>query len=167
MIIKFKFDKHLEVKDKLLNLINDAPFTKINNDMDNINKTDFYISGLEKDYVDYVKPKIVNFLYKCFESYNIGGFELGYMWFQQYSKNNTHKWHTHKNTNFACVYFLEMPDSSQKTLIKNFGSDDLIKYEAEEGDIIIFPGYLSHSSPLINTDSRKTIISFNISIIGK
>jgi len=86
------------------------------------------------------------------------------MWFQQYFKNDIHSWHTHKYTHFTCVYFVEMTDSSQKTLIKNFGSDNLLEYEAEEGDIIIFPGFLSHSSPLINTDNRKTIISFDLDI---
>ena len=86
------------------------------------------------------------------------------MWFQQYFENDIHKWHTHKYTNFTCVYFVEMIENNQKTLIKNFGSDELIDYNAEEGDIIIFPGLLSHSSPIIKTNNRKTIISFNLDI---
>tara|TARA_B100000900_G_C20193827_1_gene559008 strand:+ start:92 stop:598 length:507 start_codon:yes stop_codon:yes gene_type:complete len=163
MRFRFKFDKHYEIKDKLLDLINHAPYTKIDS-KDVISKTDYYINGLEKDYIDYIRPQIINFLYECFKNHKIAGYEVSNMWFQQYYKNDIHKWHTHKNTHFTCVYFVEMPDSDQKTLIRNFGSEDLIEYEAEEGDIIIFPAFLSHASPYLTSDNRKTIISFNLDI---
>jgi|TARA_B110000285_G_C15139957_1_gene630049 hypothetical protein len=163
LIQRFKFNKHLVVKDTLLDLISNAPFLKID-DNDNISKTDYYIKDLKKEYISYARPHIIKFLYDCFASYKINGIETRNMWFQQYFKNDIHSWHTHKYTHFTCVYFVEMTDSSQKTLIKNFGSDNLLEYEAEEGDIIIFPGFLSHSSPLINTDNRKTIISFDLDI---
>lgn len=162
-ILRFKFDKHYTIRNNLLDLINKAPFIKVD-DNDSISKTDYYIKDLEKEYINYVRPEISEFLYECFNSYKINGFEIRTMWFQQYHKNDIHKWHTHKYTNFTCVYFVEMSKSNQKTLIKNFGSDNLIDYNAEEGDIIIFPGFLSHSSPIINTNDRKTIISFDLDI---
>ena len=163
LIHRFKFNKHITIKNNLLSLISKAPFIKVD-DNDNISKTDYHIQDLEKEYINYARPYIVDFLTQTFKSYKINGFEIRNMWFQQYFENDIHKWHTHKYTNFTCVYFVEMIENNQKTLIKNFGSDELIYYTAEEGDIIIYPGFLSHSSPIIKTNNRKTIISFNLDI---
>jgi len=43
------------------------------------------------------------------------------------------------------------------TQFKTFSTD------IKEGEIIIFPSYLKHSSPLFN-EGRKTILSFNLSL---
>ena len=164
LINKFTFNNHQTTKTKLLELIEKTSYIQINN-TDKISKTDFYITGLNKEYIDYIMPYITDTLKSSLKSFNIEGFEIRNMWFQQYYKNDIHKFHTHKYTHFACVYYVEMFDSIQKTLIKNFGSNDLIEYNAKEGDIIMFPSFLSHSSPIINTNDRKTIISFNLDIL--
>ena len=39
-------------------------------------------------------------------------------WFQQYEKNSYHEYHNHTQTNFTNVYFLELPDTNFKTIIK-------------------------------------------------
>lgn len=165
LINRFAFSNHKTIKNKLLELIEKTPSLKISNNCDQISKSDFYIKDLEKEYVNFVTPHIKDFLTVSLKSFNIGGFIIKNIWFQQYHKNNVHKWHTHPNSHFACVYYVDMPDNTQKTLIKKFGSNELIKFDAEEGDIIMFPAFLNHSSSLINTDTSKTIISFNLDII--
>jgi hypothetical protein len=165
LVNKFTFNNHLNIKNTLLELIEKAPSMNINDNCDQISKSDFYIKDFKKEYADFVTPHIKDFLTVSLKSFNIGGFMIKNIWFQQYRKNDIHKWHTHPNSHFACVYYVDMPDNNQKTLIKEFGSDELIKYDANEGDIIMFPAFLSHSSPVINSDNRKTIISFNLDII--
>ena len=105
LIHRFKFNKHITIKNNLLSLISKAPFIKVD-DNDNISKTDYHIQDLEKEYINYARPYIVDFLTQTFKSYKINGFEIRNMWFQQYFENDIHKWHTHKYTNFTCVYFV-------------------------------------------------------------
>ncbi len=164
LIHKFKFNKHSFIKEKLLDTIDKSPFIKVNDNDDSISKSDYFIQDIDKEYINFIQPHIKEFMTTSLRSFKINGFIIGKMWFQQYHKNDIHKWHSHKHTHFACVYYAEMSNNNQKTLIKNFGSDELIEYEASEGDIIMFPAYLYHSSPLINTENRKTIISFNLDI---
>jgi hypothetical protein len=164
LIHKFTFDKHNIIKNKLLDLIDKSPYIKVDDNVDSISKSDYFITNLNKEYISYIRPYLTEFMTNELKDFKLNGFIIDKMWFQQYHKNDTHKWHTHKYTNLICIYYVEMPDNNQKTLIKNFGSNDLIEYEAYEGDIIMFPAYLYHSSPLINSDNRKTIISFNLDI---
>ena len=39
-------------------------------------------------------------------------------WFQQYYTNDFHQWHRHAKTNFANVYYLELPDKNMTTKVK-------------------------------------------------
>jgi hypothetical protein len=54
-----------------------------------------------------------------------------------------------------------LPDASIKTEIKDMFGNPII-HDAIEGDLLIFPSYLYHRSPVNTTGKRKTIISFNI-----
>ena len=84
------------------------------------------------------------------------------MWYQQYTKNNTHGWHIH-GENYTGVYYLEFPKGSSKTeLIDQYNIRKKITVNAKEGDIVIFPSFIIHRAPKIINDIRKTIISFNL-----
>ena len=52
--------------------------------------------------------------------------------------------------------------SEKKTALSKF--IDYTKLQYEEGDLVFFPNYLPHRSPINLTDKRKTVISFNINI---
>ena len=80
-------------------------------------------------------------------------------WYQQYRKGAYHQYHNHVRANFTNIFYLELPDSNYKTIIKD---DDgkLISFQVKEGDLITFPAYLLHKSKP-NGVKRKTIISFN------
>lgn len=164
LIHRFTFDKHHSLKNELLRLIDNAPYIKVNDNFDSIGKSDYFIENLQKEYISFIQPHLKEFMTEALRDFNLSGFMMEKMWFQQYYKNDTHQWHTHKRTNLICVYFAEMSDPSQKTQIKHFKSNELIDYEAYEGDIVMFPAFLYHASPVIDTDTRKTIISFNLDI---
>jgi predicted 2-oxoglutarate/Fe(II)-dependent dioxygenase YbiX len=84
------------------------------------------------------------------------------MWFQQYVINDKHGWHTHAE-NYTGVYYLEMPEEAPKTeLIDQYNINKKITIDAKEGDIVIFPSFIIHRAPKVQSDTRKTIISFNL-----
>ena len=85
--------------------------------------------------------------------------EIDRTWFQQYYEKADHFWHTHARSNYANVYFLELPDENYKTEILD-SNGKLIDYDAKEGDIITFPAGMQHRSAP-NSAERKTVISFN------
>jgi hypothetical protein len=95
--------------------------------------------------------------------YNVGytGINVGNLWFQQYIKNDSHTWHCHGET-WVGIYYLELDPSSPITEIRDpMSKENIITPNIVEGDIILFPSYIVHRAPKINSDIRKTIISFN------
>jgi hypothetical protein len=100
---------------------------------------------------------------------NVIGHGTGYsdpviidIWFQQYKKMNRHPWHIHGGQ-FVGVYYVELPEDAPKTqLVPSWDHSQIIDVDVKEGDILIFPSMLIHQAPTINTDTRKTIISWNL-----
>jgi len=129
---------------------------------DKISKTDFFAEQ-QSSYVNDLSIHLQDHILKVLQ---IPKFVLKEVWFQQYCKNDTHSWHVHEHTHFTSVYFLELPQTEFKTEIRKFGTNELIEYKATEGDIVTFPGFLEHRSPILESDQRKTIISFNISLVS-
>jgi hypothetical protein len=110
-------------------------------------------------------PAIVEHTNTFKNHYNFEGIQLVSMWFQQYNIGGFHDWHVHPYCHFTNIYFVELPDSKLTTQIKNpFNNHSIMDVVVNEGDILTFPSFFSHSSPLTETN-RKTIISFNINII--
>lgn len=77
-------------------------------------------------------------------------------WFQQYTQNSDFGWHQH-NGHWAVVYYLELPEMSEAT--------EFLHYDIplKEGQLIFFPTFLVHRSPIIKSNTRKTIIATNVS----
>lgn len=162
------FPRHAVIKQKLLHLISeqDAPCEK-NNDVyynDAINKYDFnrcldWDRGWVREFIPEIKP----FTDVVCQTLGYQYCSLVSMWFQQYVTGDTHGWHIH-DSNFSCVYFLELPDASSATeLINPFNQNDRIVPSVKEGDVIMFPSFVLHRSPMI-TEGRKTSIAFNINV---
>jgi len=161
-----KFNEHDILKNELLKLI------KEQNDKPLIRKNDYY--GDNVTHYDWPKNEDFNrpwvkLFYPFFLNHvNNVAISLGFIniiprafWYQQYMKNDTHKWHVHGN-NYTGVYYLELDKQSPTTeLINPTNHTEIIKIDAEEGDIVIFPSFVKHRGPLITNDKRKTIISFN------
>jgi len=158
------FHAHNTVKDFLLKSIEENTSPSINKNIygDKISKTDFF-SDTQSSYVNDLSIHLQDHILKVLQ---IPKFVLKEVWFQQYCKSDTHSWHVHEHTHFTNVYFLELPQPEFKTEIREFGTTNLIEYNATEGDIVTFPGFLEHRSPILESDQRKTIISFNVSLVS-
>ena len=63
------------------------------------------------------------------------------------------------------IYFVELNHLDLRTiLIDPFTKEEVIP-EVHEGDLLFFSSNILHRSPSNNTDTRKTVISFNIDLI--
>ena len=147
---------HQTHKKILLDLIKQLP----NNPYENISKTDWNLpKKLERKYLDYFYPNISKSLMDNLQVYyKSKSWRITNAWFQQYKKNSYHEYHNHTQTNFTNVYFLELPDTNFKTIIKIENKE--YEYKVKEGQLITFPAHLLHTSKP-NGYKRKTIISFN------
>jgi hypothetical protein len=152
---------HVSIKKKLLDIIETYPEEKTQ--LGNFNKLDWVNSRDTKREWSKIASDVVT-------SYaNVIGAAFGYcdpviydIWFQQYKKNHKHPWHLHGGQ-FVGVYYLELPDDAPRTqLIPSWNNDRVISVDTKEGDIILFPSMLVHQAPTIDTDTRKTIVSWNL-----
>jgi len=84
------------------------------------------------------------------------------MWFQQYEDNDFHGWHTHGECMYSSAYYVELPAKTQTSFLIE-GKE--IQLDVEEGDYVVFPSCLKHSSKENKTGLRKTIISVNLNPI--
>ena len=86
------------------------------------------------------------------------------VWFQQYYNNDFHGWHMHGNSSISMSYLLELDDRKYSTEFIDIERNTTFQLDVEEGDVIIFPSYTIHRSPLIRGDSRKTTIAINLNL---
>jgi hypothetical protein len=91
---------------------------------------------------------------------------VGESWFHQYEDNSSDVWHTHPGQ-LVALYYAELPYGNQNTTVfLNPNDQKVYQVDAEEGDVVFFPTYISHRSLPNTTGQRKTILSANINIGG-
>lgn len=166
--LKFQYiitqcQRHLEVKQELLKLIEKCPSLSIEDDKDFISKSDWHVPNtIERPYINLFLDSIKPELDIVMEELKQDLYKVTNYWFQQYSKNNYHKEHQHRGASYACVYFLELPEDGPKTTLIEPQTGRHIETDVKEGDILVFPAITWHYSPPNNSSSRKTIIAVNI-----
>lgn len=159
-----KFQNHNAIKDKLIDLIDNQNSGIVKDDYTNITKSDWYVDGGEiREYWKVIHNDIMEHMDSLREVIREEDipFELKNFWFQQYSTNDNHTWHTHPGCQWSSCYYLELPHESQRTILKD-ALGNIIIPEVKEGDILTFPSSIMHTSPVNNTPDRKTIIAWNI-----
>ena len=153
-----RFDKHSEIKDKLLDIINSQnfPYCEITN-------TDWHINpDIPRKYADIVNVDIKNHMKKVFTALNFQDFYIKNYWYQQYKTNSDHPWHVHAGVNFTNVYYVELPSGETSTQIVDPKNNLIIVPNVDEGCILTMPAFLHHCSPKNTTNKTKTVIAFNI-----
>ena len=156
MIFKNKLQSHKSIKNKLLELIKN---TNTKKQFTGISHSDFNLSkDKNREYVNIFIENIKPILNKISNKIKTKDWQIDNIWFQQYLKNDLHDWHTHIGAHFTNIYFLELPKKEYATQILGYKTHNI-----KEGDVLSFPAYFLHRSKKINTNIRKTIISFNTS----
>ena len=151
---------HKLIKNKLLEAISKVPiFSLTEHENNKISHTDFYLSAsVKREYLDIFYDNIKQHMLMLCENFHSKNWRIHSSWFQQYHQGDTHGWHNHGESQFAGVYYLEMPS---KSMVTEFLDGSKIK--AKEGDILIFPSYKYHRSKKNDSKKRKTVIAFNCS----
>lgn len=154
---------HQDIKEKLLDEISKSEAeSRLTND-EKITVTDYFNRIDQKRYgetfIDSMKPS----LQKVMELNLCKDWEIHNFWFQQYYKGDTHAWHTHGKCQWSMIYFVELSNKMISTEFFDLNSKKIVQPEVQEGDIIIFDSRIPHRSPINTENSRKTIISANLS----
>ena len=101
--------------------------------------------------------------------------EVTESWFNQYieESGSEHPWHHHADSerkageknpciNLASIYYVELPDESLITILKDPETGEEIIPDVKEGQILTFGADILHKSPRNFSNNRKTVIPFNI-----
>lgn len=155
---------HKEIKDTILNEINKIGIHSVYNCEERLYNTDFYIDVNTKRVF---KQNLSNIILPIIQSHNtalskkidVKDIELDNYWYQQYKKNDFHKWHLHRFCVYSNVYYVNLDQSSSRTTFKHLGIEFSI--EMEEGEILTFPSFYLHCSHPNQSDNIKTVIAFN------
>jgi hypothetical protein len=127
---------------------------------DQIDKLDYFKSkDFERTWTKYFYPLLSNYLDEEALQRNMKDWAVHDIWFQQYETNGTHGWHVH-DCNFTAVYYVELPYNAPKTELILDGCVTTV--DVNEGDLLIFPSFISHRAPRNTSEKRKTIVSFNL-----
>ena len=163
-----KMPYHYENKQIILDMIEkvemvDTTTSKQDDPQQRITKYDYLIAdtAISRPWVDFITPKIWNVINTMPTEIGWGVPSIRAMWFQQYLQSDHHQWHPHCGCNWAGIYYLEAPDQSCITEFLEPFTQNQFKFNAQEGDIVMFPAQLLHRSPEFFSAGRKTVIAFN------
>lgn len=148
-----EFEKHKLLKKELLHLLSkvqDRP-------LDGVSKTDWDIKQSQQEYKELITPFFLNVIKNLFPDKTM---KIVNCWFQEYKKYSYHSWHNHGMC-WALVYYLSLPEDSKGTVFKDFVSAREYDPQCKEGDFLIFPGWITHKSPINRSIDNKVIIACN------
>lgn len=169
----YKLQDHLSIKSELLNLLEHAPGTKSIRSTETIDKSDWqynqnadsfrknFLESSSRNYFNVLEPYINKVIDEVIPKLNKDPIVVSQGWFHQYKKMNYYFYHWHPGARWGLVYYLELPKDGPKTEFENFFGTSIFA-EVEEGDMLIFPGWLKHRSPPNMSTERKSIIAFNL-----
>lgn len=144
----------------IIKLIKEFPCSNINNEFQKTIKTDWNVSpNAERKYFDYFVNNTKNFQKLLAKKLKINKMGVDNYWFQIYSKNDYHHWHTHPKTNLTNILYLKGGEEIQ-TELEGYN----LKKFIYPGTILTFPSFIRHRSIINNSGKEKIVISFNISV---
>jgi hypothetical protein len=169
-LVKKTLSSHSLIKQVLLDAIeaSGAEFKSPNSAISRenyayITKSDYYSKVNGNVPYKELAVQLEPILLELCSTFNWERYQIHNVWFQQYEQGSSHGYHTHTHCQFTGVYYLELPDIAPRTeMINPFDSTPTV-INVSEGDVIIFPSFIRHRAPVVQSDIRKTIISFNLS----
>ena len=151
--------EHKKIKQKFLKFIDEMP----NSSLNNISKTDWNLPKEHKrEYLEYFYDIITPYMNTMSKKLKCRNWDISNGWFQVYSENDSHSWHTHSKSNYTNIYYINLPDKSVKTQVYDVVTKKVIDdFQVTEGQLLTMPANLIHTSPENKTNDKKVIISFN------
>ena len=149
------------IQQPLLDCLDTLP-NHIINHTDRVTKTDWELDQ-PRPYWQLLHPHIIPVIDTFTQQVDIQDYTLSEPWFQQYHQTDTHCWHRHPKSVYNVVYYLELPPDSHPTVLRNpLNIQQMITPNVQQGDLLIFPSFITHCSPPNPSTHRKSIIAFNI-----
>lgn len=154
-------DNHELIKPLILQDIKSLGVNRLEDSNERISNTDWHIgSKVFRNYFRHVEFEFYNVLGAVAKELDYpDGLGIKNYWFQQYNKNDEHKWHVHPESMFSSVYYVDLPDDASRTTFRIFGEE--FEVSVKEGQILSFPSCFLHCSKPSQSDKVKTIIAFN------
>ena len=92
------------------------------------------------------------------------------MWYQKYYKNVEHTTHCHGFNGWSSIIYVEFdPLVHESTMfyspftgLSPNGNVETCQINIKEGDMVLFPSSILHDAPLNRSDTRRTVVSYNI-----
>ena len=171
VIIKVK--DHSSNKEKILSKIGENNYQyhhpEITDHYSNVSNTD-WDSGRIFDWYNYSFSQAdKEIIYKVIQNHPTShkGARINNSWFNQYEPNSgsEHPFHVHDEVDLVLIYFVELNHLDLRTILIDPLTKEEVIPEVHEGDLLFFSSNILHRSPSNNTDTRKTVISFNIDLI--
>lgn len=168
-----KIEDHAQLKPKLLDVLDKAEGRSSVQQYETISKSDWhtnqngnyfrqnFIESESDNYYKILYPYIKDIIYNVIPDKNKDSFYVSQAWFHQYKKLNYYFYHDHPGVRWAIVYYLELPPDGPKTEFETI-DEKPFSPDIEEGDMLVFPGWIKHRSPANKSKDRKTIIAFNL-----
>lgn len=163
LFFKSKIDNFNIIKDKCLKAIDELGSQSYREADHSISNTDWNIdSKIHRRYLDILRPAIEKHNLQVLNTFgNKFKIVVNNLWFQQYEFNDYHGLHTHPDCNFTNVIYIELDNTITSTSF--LLNDKQFQIDVAEGDILTFPAFLPHMSP-VNKGKRKTIVSYNSNV---
>jgi hypothetical protein len=163
-IFSIPIEEHYFVKEKALRLIEGACGTREYDENNEISKTDYFLDvRVEPEYGKFLLPILFPYIYKTLNEFVYScDVTIRKYWYQQYLHTENHKLHIHGDTTWACVYYLELPYDGPKTTFQDILSKNYYTPTVGEGEILLFPACLPHTSLPNNSHGRKTVVVCNV-----
>jgi len=157
-----KIKNHEELKNIIVPLIESDNGVRKFSQGESIFKTDYDHVLMEKKWRDIFFSHISSYMEQVRKELKAESWKISAAWYQWYEEGDFHGKHTHGNSSFTNVYFLELPHKSSKTTIYADSGDTVIDLpEISEGDVITFPSGCVHESLPNKHKNRKLVIAFN------
>jgi len=189
-IVKDKYPKHIEFKDKILNFIENNGDLEVDGIISPELKHFFNSSELEKGFFDYIQDE--NFKEFLLESsYNFVRGVMGYdleddliitdCWINNCYKNGFQRFHSHGNSFVSATYYVNYIPSIHSALTflnpflnfhvepffdlnivekTQFNQKEIVCDFIEEGDLVLWSSHLDHGYD-INIGNGRVSISMN------
>lgn len=154
---------HNDIKDKLLLYFDDMTekYNLEKNHSSAISSTDYWFRN-EKPYSYLLEDSVYSTFEKdVLNKFNCQGVKYQGAWFQQYEEGSWFSYHTHPNSHFAGIYYIESPAGSETEFIIPGGPIP------QEGQVLIFPSFIPHRSNPNPSSDRKTVVAFNFDLYYK
>ena len=109
--------------------------------------------------IDLIYEWVLSIL-QCAHSYRGWSYKIDSSWMERYNRGDYTQQHDHMPMFAAFVYFIKCPRGSSPLVFPTSGK----RIKAEEGKVVIFPGYMQHEVPKNRCDDR-IVLSANIAPI--